>query len=159
MTISPTDRRLTAAKLSSEEFVGDVKICGDASPGDEFLEAHPYEIWEHLPEHVLLRPVDGYSLRALVPHSSHAVFLIHDETLVGIFTESDVLVLHGDHQGKGLGQELVLLAFAQKPWRNIQARKVSNAGNRTLHRAYKLARACQQAVQGPTSPPSGGTRP
>jgi hypothetical protein len=147
MAISPIDPRLSAADLALEEFVGSIVVCGDVFPGDEFLDTFPRKCWESLPEHALLRPVDGYSLRATVPSTSHAAFLIHDQILVGIFMETDTLVLHGDHQGKGLGQELVLLAFAQKPWRSIQGRKVSDAGRKTLCRAHQLALASRQDAQ------------
>lgn len=157
MAIFLNDRRLLAANLSLAEFVGDVRICGDASLGDEFLEAFPHEVWQSLPEHSLFQPMHGYSLRALVPSSSHAVYLIHEQALVGVFMETDVLVIHGDHQGNGLGKELVLLAFAQKPWRSIQARKVSNAGCKTLNRAHELARAAQQEEAQADGPASGGS--
>lgn len=145
MTFVPndSDQRLNAANLTLDRFLGDVVINGDPLPGDDYLETLTKVIWERLPEHALLRPIDGYSLRGAVPNSSHAAYLIYNQAVVGLFLERDVLLVHSVHQGQGLGQELVLLAFAQKPWRSLEGRKVSNAGHKTLQRAHELAQTIQ----------------
>ena len=141
-----TDPRLDAAKLTQEDFIGEIDNSGDASPSDELVEAlQEMNSWTMLHEHQLLDPREGYVLRYNVPSDSHCVYLLHDNEMVGFFHETDSLVIHSEHQGKGLGKELVLAAFAQKPWKKPQ-RKATSAGTRTLENAYRLARRAQQRL-------------
>lgn len=136
-----TDPRLDAANLTQEDFIGEMEYSGDASPADALVEAlQNMNQRTKLHEHQLLEPRDGYVLRYNVPSDSHCVYLLYNNKMVGFFHETDSLVIHSEHQGKGLGKELVLAAFAQKPWKNPQ-RKVTSAGKRTLKSAYRFA--CQ----------------
>ena len=136
------DPRLNAANLTKEDFIGEIKDSGDASPSFDVLveELQGMNGWTMLHEHQLLEPRDGYVLRYNFPSDSHCVYLLHNNKIVGFFRETDSLVIHSEHQGKGLGKELVLAAFAQKPWKKPQ-RHATSSGKRTLENAYRLA--CQ----------------
>jgi GNAT superfamily N-acetyltransferase len=141
-----TDPRLDAANLTQEDFIGEIEDSGDASPSDELVEhLQKMNRWTMLNEHNLLEPCEGYVLRYNVPSDSHCIYLLHDNEMVGFFHETDSLVIHSEHQGKGLGKELVLAAFAQKPWKKPQ-RKATSAGKRTLENAYRLACRAQQRL-------------
>ena len=144
MSNEQTDPRLKAANLTREDFIGEIEYSGDASPSDALVEElQKMNQWTMLQEHQLLEPRDGYVLRYNVPSDSHCVYLLHDNIMVGFFHETDSLVIHSEHQGKGLGKELVLTAFAQKPWYKPQ-RKATSAGKRTLKNAYSLVCQAQQ---------------
>jgi len=141
-----TDPRLYAANLTQEDFIGEIEYSGEASPSDELVEElQKVNGWSMLNEHQLLEPLEGYMLRYNVPSDSHCVYLLHGSEMVGFFHETDSLVIHSEHQRKGLGKELVLAAFAQKPWKNPQ-RKATSAGKRTLENAYILACRIQQRL-------------
>jgi ribosomal protein S18 acetylase RimI-like enzyme len=139
------DPRLDAANLTREDFIGEIEFSGDACPADTLVEElQRLNQWTMLHEYQLLEERDGYVLRYNVPSDSHCVYLLHDNIMVGFFLETDSLVIHSEHQGKGLGKELVLAAFAQKPWKKPQ-RKATSAGKKTLENAYILACQAQQA--------------
>ena len=141
MNIDQTDPRLAAADLTRKEFIGEIVDSGHATPFDDLVEEfRKIKEWTMLQEHQLLEPRDGYVLRYNFPSDSHCVYLLHDNVMVGFFYETDTLFIHSEHRGKGLGKELILAAFAQKPWRDPK-RPVSIAGRKTLERAYSLV--CQ----------------
>jgi len=99
-----TDRRLDAADLTQEDFIGEIEYCGDALPLDSLVEDLQKEKqWALLHEHQMLEPRDGYVLKYNVPSRSHCVYLLHDNIMVGFFHETDSLgqqfpvrKLHGD---------------------------------------------------------------
>lgn len=134
------DLRLSAAELTLEEFLGELHDKGDAAgfPDEMIKLMRKVSPWQDLPEHSLLIPLVGYSLRYDLASSNHKVFLVYESEIVGCFIETDSLIIHSEHQGNALGRELVLAAFAQKPWKNPE-RKVTAAGRKTLERAYRLA--------------------
>jgi GNAT superfamily N-acetyltransferase len=147
MQVARIDPRLGAACLTLEEFVGRIEGGSDIFNPDELLALYQNEdFWAASPELPLLFPVSGYSLRCKVPSEAHEVFLIHSRTVVGFFVETDSLVVRSDHQGKGLGSELILAAFAQKPWRS-PVRKASPAGQKALSKAHGLACEAQRSLQ------------
>ena len=143
-----TDPRLSAAELDLEDFLGEIHDEGDAIGSNGVIEFLRKEVsWQHLPEHSLLFPLAGYSLRYNLSSANHEVYLVHENEVVGCYIEIDSLIIHSEHQRKGLGPELVLAAFAQKPWNNPK-RNATAAGKITLERAYRLAQLAQQGAAG-----------
>lgn len=149
-----TDLRLSATDLKLEEFLGELHNEGDAIFSDgmiEFLRNEPS--WQDVPEHSLLFPLHGYSLRYDLASANHRVYLMHENVVVGCFMETDSLIVHSEHQGNGLGRELVLAAFAQKPWKNPK-RMVTAAGKKTFEGAYRLAQLAKQRAANDGGKPS-----
>ncbi len=133
------DERLSAARLTINEFVGQIEIKGDVIMPDMLFDLYQdRNVWGHLPELPLLQPQAGYSLRCRIPALWHEIFLIYENAVVGFFVETDSLAVLSNHQGKGLGCELILAAFAQKKW-CLPPRKVSPAGQTAFQRSYNLA--------------------
>ena len=138
-----SDPRLSAATLTLDDFLGTIQDEGDASMTDSVIESlRENPEWLQFDEHELLRPQHGYKLRYNVPNDSHCAYLLFHGEMVGLFHETDSLIVHSEHWGNGLGKELVLAAFAQRRWTS-PSRKATAAGRKALEDAHKLARALQ----------------
>jgi GNAT superfamily N-acetyltransferase len=136
-----SDPRLLAADLTEEEFVGDLQI--HEHTGMDFLDAYRDAYgatFSQLPCHPLIRRREGYTLHYdSARRKTPLAFLGYKNELIGVF-ESDNLTVDNDHQGKGLGSELILAGYAQARWKNMKERKVTEAGAATLLKAYRLAK-------------------
>ena len=100
------------------------------------------------PSRGLLRPREGYVLHYDPrPQATPLVFLAFKGKLVGVF-EGDNLTVADDHQGKRLGPELILAGFTQKPWKDLNGRKVTDAGAGALRSAHRLAKEVVAELNG-----------
>jgi GNAT superfamily N-acetyltransferase len=136
------DPRLLAAELTEEEFLGDLKI--HPHPGGDFLDAYREDYaktFSKLPCHPLIHARDGYTLYYDSDRrgKSPLAFLGYKGELVGVF-EGDNCTVDENHQGKGLGAELILAGYAQARWKNLPDRKVTEAGGKALLKAHRLAK-------------------
>ncbi len=77
------------------------------------------------------------------------MFLDFDGELAGVF-ESDNLTVDSSHQGKHLSRELILSAFAQAPWKNLQTRKVTEACAAALRSAYRFVKEVARQLNEPS---------
>src|SRR5271163_2796330 len=87
MTIDQKDRRLEAAKLTEQQFVGELVVHGD---NDAYGLINVYEAemqwWSTVPLQKLIKPQKGYKLHYDAgPQSRPLVFLSHEDQLVGVF--------------------------------------------------------------------------
>jgi GNAT superfamily N-acetyltransferase len=136
-----SDLRLLAAELTEDEFVGELQI--HKHTGIDFLDAYRGDYgatFSKLPCHPFIRPREGYTLHYdSARRKTPLVFLGYKGELIGVF-ESDNLTVDEDHQGNGLGSELILAGYAQAPWKSLKDRKVTEAGAATLRKSYRLAK-------------------
>lgn len=150
------DARLAAADLTLDQFLGKVTDEGDALVPDGLVEAmRETNEWMTMQVHPLLEHRSGYTLRYNTSSKEHRVYLLHEDTMVGFFHETDSLIIHSEHQGKKLGPELILAAFAQKQW-NSPTRKATAAGKKALISAHALAK--RLASQAQKAAPADGAR-
>lgn len=145
--IDRTDLRLKAAELSEQEFTGTLHIHPDADV--ELLDIYREQsLWTNLPAKPLIEAREGYVLRyASGQRAAPLAFLVFENQLVGVF-ESDTLMIDPLHRKKHLSRELILAGFAQAPWKDLQNRKVTEAGAAALRSAHKFATEVAQKLNG-----------
>ena len=132
-----TDRRLDAARLSRDQFVGTLNPHGSNQTSD--FSAFSENQWARLPEQTLLVARNiPYSLRYTpdgggVPN----VYLLCGSQLVGVYY-GHFLHVTEDHQRKNLSSELILAAYDQCPWNDPElTRDVTEEGEKAFLAAYR----------------------
>lgn len=146
-----SDTRLAAAKMSKEEFM--TGIQGPFPDTDDDIDSlvHEYnaefqKVCQGFPSRSLLQDKTRYRLRYRSPVARREVYAVEvgedgRETVVGVFDHETVLV-HTKHRGNGLGQELVLAAFEQKPWGKEDLIQATSRGLKLFGHAHAYARQC-----------------
>jgi hypothetical protein len=143
VAIPTDDERLKAARLTEEEFTGELEVNGSASL-DLFQILTPEEIKQcrSLPAQAWLDPAkkDGYTLHFKFERLAEPwVFAFYGSTLVGGMAYGDNISVDADHWCCGIGAELCVAGHAQCP-EKPRPRKVTELGEKTIRSAYRLVR-------------------
>lgn len=145
------DPRLQAAAPGREAFIGTLTtITPPPSLSDRQLETIPPSVWEALPEQPPLASLPGYTLRYRAPAADYQVFLICGGAVVGVFRGIEQISLHSQHSDVRYAVELILAAYAQKPWHAPQ-RMIGEFGRVALEKAWQLVSRLGKGAQAATA--------